>query len=311
MITNDAMQANLGFVVAQTTHVEAGVYALRYPDIQYQALVPVDTSANPWVDSVTYYSMDGRGRADWINGKARDIPLVGTEMGQHNTGVHMAGIGYEYSLEEVMKARLQGIALPSEKAAIAKRAYEEMVDRVALEGDTAKGFSGLYSYPGVTAAAAANGATGASPLWSTKTGDEIVADVNSALAGIHNATNTVAMADTLLIPIERYLSLVGKRVGDTPQTVMSFIAVNNIYTLMTGKPLTIRGVRGLVAKGAGATARMVAYRRDPTVLKLHIPMPHQFLPVQTVIMQYLVPGIFRLGGLDVRLPSEVRYTDGI
>lgn len=57
---------------------------------------------------------------------------------------------------------------------------------------------------------------------------------------------------------------------------------------------------------------MIAYRKDPQVLKAHIPMPHRFLPVyQDGPLHWVVPGVFRLGGLDIRRPKEVRYIDGI
>jgi hypothetical protein len=57
---------------------------------------------------------------------------------------------------------------------------------------------------------------------------------------------------------------------------------------------------------------MVAYRRDPAVLKMHIPMPHRFMPIwQTAPLVFDVPGIFRLAGLEIRRPKSVRYTDGI
>lgn len=95
-------------------------------------------------------------------------------------------------------------------------------------------------------------------------------------------------------------------------TLLQFLRANNTYTAMTGQQLTIRGVRGLETAGAGVTARMVAYRRDPQVLKLHIPMPHRFLPVyQAGPLRWTVPGVFRLGGLDIRRPAEVVYRDGI
>jgi len=81
---------------------------------------------------------------------------------------------------------------------------------------------------------------------------------------------------------------------------------------MTGRNLTLRAVRGLETAGTGATEQMVAYRRDPQVLKLHIPMPHRFLPVyQNGPLRWVVPGVFRLGGLDIRRPMEVRYVYGI
>ena len=86
----------------------------------------------------------------------------------------------------------------------------------------------------------------------------------------------------------------------------------NVLTAQTGQPLVIRAVRGLETAGAGGTGRMVAYRRDPEVLKMHIPMTHRFLPVwQTGPLIFDVPGIFRLGGLDIRRPMAVRYLDHI
>lgn len=311
MIFNqDAMQANLGFVISQTTHVEAQVYQIRYPDIQYPALIPVDMSANPFATSVTYFSMDKVGQAGWISGKAHDIPLVGLSMEKFETPVYMAGIGYDWGFEEVGQARMLGVNLGAEKAMAARRAYEEMVDRVALEGDTEKGFNGLFAYPGVSAASVPNGA-GGSPLWANKTGDEILADVNNLLTGVYVDTKTTSLADTLVLPFERLNLIATKRLGDTNLTILEFLRQNNVYTAVTGQPLTIRAARGLETIGAGNTYRMIAYRRAPEVLKLHIPMPHQFLPVQTVGLSYMVPGVFRLGGLDIRLPKEVRYGDGI
>jgi hypothetical protein len=57
---------------------------------------------------------------------------------------------------------------------------------------------------------------------------------------------------------------------------------------------------------------MVAYRRDPMVVKLHIPMIHRFLPVwQTGPIVYDIPGIFRVGSVEVRRPGAMAYVDGI
>ena len=57
---------------------------------------------------------------------------------------------------------------------------------------------------------------------------------------------------------------------------------------------------------------MIAYARDPEVLKMHIPMTHKFLPVwQTGPLVFDVPGIFRLAGLEIRRPGAVRYMDGV
>lgn len=307
----DAMQASLGFAVKQTSHIEAGVYRIKYPELDYASLVPVDTSAGEFVKSVTYYSMDGAGAAKWLNGNGKDVPVVGAQMEQHETAVHTAGIGYSYGYEEVNQARLLGIALDGEKARIARRAYEEMVYGVAFSGDAGKNFKGLYDYTGVPSTTAAADGTGSATTWATKTPDLIVRDINAILTGIVTATKETELADTLILPTERLQYIASQRMTDTGDSILTYIQKANIYTAQTGQPLTIRGKRGLLTAGSGPSARMIAYRRAPDVLKLHIPMPHRFFPVQVEGFQFTVPGMFRLGGLDIRLPKAVSYVDGI
>lgn len=307
LMVGDAMQANFGFVESQTAYIEAGVYRARYPAIRYPGLIPVDYSAPEWIKTITYYSMDVAGKADWIGDRASDIPVVGTNLASDETAVYMAGIGYDYGLEEVNQAIMLGMNLPGEKAAAARMIYERSVDNIAFGGDTEKGWKGLYNSTAVTAISASNGD------WATATEDEILADVNELLGGVYTATNEIAMADTLLLPSLKLQQIASKRLGDGngSLTILQFLQTANVYTAETGNQLTIRGARGLNAAGAGATSRMVAYRRSPEVLKMHIPMRHRFLPVQIVGLTFKVPGIFRLGPLDIRLPKEVRYSDGI
>ncbi|WP_346428263.1 DUF2184 domain-containing protein, partial [Pseudomonas aeruginosa] len=300
-------QAALGFVVSQTTYIERQVNEIVYPDIQYPQLIPVDTSAPEWIKTITYYSADKVGKADWINGNADDIPLASTDRSKFETQVHMAGIGYGYGLEEISQAQMLGINLTADDAMAARRAYEEMVDRVALLGDSSKGFSGLFNFPGVTAGTAVTG------NWSTATADQILADVNTALTVQAQGTLFTAFSDTLLLPYSKFLLLATRKVNEQGlESILTYLQRNNVYTAQTGRPLLIKGLNGLDTAGAGGTARMITYRRDPSVLKMHIPMPHRFRPVyQAGPIRWEVPGIFRLGGVDIRRPAEVRYTDGI
>lgn len=300
-------QAALGFVRAQTTHVESQVYRIKYADIQYQDLVPVDFSAHPFAKTVTYTSIDRAGAAKWLNGNAGDIPRADIEMSQFETAVHTAGIGYGWGWEEVNQAQMLGIALGSEKAAAARRASEEFIDNIALYGDSTKNFSGgLFNHPNVTITAAGNGA------WASATPDEILEDLNQALQLVNSATNTIIYADTLLLPFEKMNTIGSTRLTDTNETILSFFRRNNIYTAQTGSSLMLRAGRGLITAGDSDDARMIAYRRSPEVMKLHVPMPHRFLPVfQKDGLNWEIPGVMRLGGLDLRLPNEVSYVDGI
>ncbi len=299
-------QAALGFVLAQTTYIERQAYEIVYGDIQYQDLIPVDSSAPDWIKSVTFYSNDKFGKAEWINGNADDVPRAGSERSKYESYVYTAGIGYGYGLEEISQAQMMGYDLPGTDAMAARRAYEEFVDGVLLRGSASKGMSGLISYPGITAITAPTG------NWATATAAQILADVNAALMPTFAGSYYTMIADTLLLPFERLQILAQTVLPNTTMTVLAFLQQQNLYTQQTGRPLVIRGTTGLLTAGGSGTARMVAYKRDPQVLKAHIPMPHRFLPVyQASPLRFEVPGIFRLGGLDIRLPQGVRYLDGI
>jgi hypothetical protein len=120
------------------------------------------------------------------------------------------------------------------------------------------------------------------------------------------------MADTVLLPVASFSLLATTRVPNTTASTLGWLQQYNTYTAITGQSLTIRAVRGLETAGAGATNRMIAYRNDPQILKLHLPMPHKFLNVmQVTALRYDVPGIFRTGGIEIRRPGSVRYLDGI
>ncbi|MER9188307.1 DUF2184 domain-containing protein [Mesorhizobium australicum] len=313
-IMQDAQQVAMSFLIRQASLIEPTVYAIRYQDIQYPSLIPVDTSAPEWIQSVTYFSMDSVGQAQWFNGNAHDVPKVELTREKFETTVSMAAIGYGYNLEELGTAQLLGMNLSNDKASTARRVAEEKIDQVAFIGDTGKGFNGLVNASTPTATTAPAEGTGSATTFVSKTPDQILRDINGQLTGIFTGTLGAEIADTLLLPYSVLLDLSTRRIDAVNQTtILEWIGRNNIYTRTTGGALTIRGVFGyLDTAGAGGTKRMVAYRRSPEVLKMHMPMPFRFLPAwQTGPIKFDVPGIFRLGGVDIRRPKSVRYLDGI
>lgn len=306
----DAQQA-LGFAVSQTSYIEQQVYQTQYPDIQYPALIPTDTSANEWAKSVTYYSSDKVGQAGWFHHYAKDLHIADVNRTKNEVGIEMADIGYRWTLEELGQAMMvPNTNLAPDRAQAADRAYMEFMDDIALRGKAEKSMNGILDYPGITVVLAGVEAT--HTVWNLKSVDGIIDDVNNAITGVYTESLTVEMADTILLPIACLTILSTKRIPNTTASGLEYLRTHNVYTQITGQPLTIRGVRGLETAGQNGSGRMIAYRRDPGVLKMHIPMPHRFLPVwQTGPLVFDVPGIFRVAGLEIRRPKAVRYVDGI
>lgn len=307
-------QAALTFVTSGASHVRNQVYAIKYPDIVYASLVPIATDIAPWAKSVTYFSEDRTGKADWLNGRAGDFPMVDVNQNKFEQEIHMAGIGYDWTLEEVNQAMMQPAgfqSLPTRKAFAARRKYEEMMEAIAITGDTSKNLKGLINNASVTAADVANGANTA-PQWTTKTPGEILLDVNSIITGIYTGTLTVEMADTLLLPSAQFLYISTTAVSDNyPMTILAWLRQNNAYTAKTGQPLDIRELRQLDGAGSGGADRMVAYRKAPDVLEMYLPVPLTFLPPFNDGWKFTVRGYFRTGGVDVKLPKAMRYADAI
>ena len=332
-----ADQQTLSFLESQIAIIEAEIYDKVYPEVQYPDLVPVTNDGNEWAKTLTFMHRDRVGQARWFNARGEAMPLADVTRGQAHMTIEMAAIGYDYSLEEIAQAQQLGIPLDAEKADAARRAYEEFVDDIAFIGDTQKGWLGLINQGAVDTFAeidngkvmrhaanlkAGSGTAAADRYWINKTGTEIAKDVNDAVAGTWIDTNKVETCDTVLLPLEEWSYIATQPFTDDNPTfsILEYIQRSNVYTMTTGQQLTFRAITGL--EGAATTAsgdsvadnaaRAVVYKRDPSVVRLHVPMPHRFLePFKVSQIVWEVGGIFRLGGLEVRRPAAVRYVDGI
>lgn len=312
-VMNDAEQRVWNYFVSQVARIENDVFEIEYPDIIYPQLVPVDSTGDQWTQVVTYYSSDSVGQAQWFHADAHDVPLVSDTKNAASATVQMAAIGYRYNEEELAVSSRLGRNLTTDRANTARRAAEEFIERIAFFGDSTMGFTGLTNNASVTAGSVAADGTGSTTTWATKTGDQIIRDINAALSGIYTSSYGIQTADTLLMSLQAFNEISTRRVAaELPITILEWVLRNNAFTAQTGRELTIRAVPRLDTAGAGSTSRMIAYRRSPDVIRMYVPMPFQFRgPWRTGPLVYEVPGVMRLGGVDVRQPAAMRYLDGV
>lgn len=290
-------QAALGFVTHQRTHIETEVLKREYPGITYSQMIPVDTTAADYAPSVTFFSSDRVGEAKFINGKADDIPLVNLTEGKFEQTVHMAGIGYSFSLEEIGAAQQMGRSLSSDGAEAASETSELLIDKMAYTGNTQLGTEGIFNMTGITSVAASGTFDGLTP-------DQILGDINDLIGAIVSESKGIDMPNTLCLPIATFTDIASRRVTDTSLTVLEFLRRSNAYTATTGQQLDIRGSHHLSTKG-------VMYRRDPKVVKLHMPMPLTFIAPQAAGLSVTVHGMLRVAPPSIRRPGAFRYLTGV
>lgn len=304
-------QVGYAFLTPQLYRIETEVYLTKYPSFDITRFMTVDTSGDMWDVGTLVYSQDQVGQAEFLAGAAFDMPYASTKMSQFTKNFHLAGIGYEWNTQELQRAAKLGRSLSSDKAAAAKLAADRFIYTVAMLGQTPaganeKGWTGFLNNASAPSAQVANDGTGPSRLWSAKTADLILRDINEALTAVETGTGETMVADTLVLPTSSYNYIATTRVGDTGSTILGFLLANNV----AGEGLTILKSRALETAGTGSTKRMVAYANNSQVLKFHLPGAHQFLaPFQKSSMTYEVGGIMNVGGVEVRLPKGIVYRD--
>jgi len=313
---NDA--ASVGaFLSSQMLRINTEIDRQVYPSFDYSRLLFVDTDGGMWSRGSVFYSGDFAGKPEWMNGAGFDMPYADVSTTQFVQENHLKGIGYEWYRAELEQAALVGRDLAVDKAEAAHTVAEANIYAMVIRGDPAKIgaaniTTGLINNAAVqTTTVPANG-TGASTLWSTKTPDDVIADVNAALNAPYNGSGETLRASTLLLPTSRLQALATRRVGDGSDTVLKFVKDTNAYTLETGLPLMIIGTRELETAGAGSSARMMAYDNSKNVLRAYLPGPHQFFePWRKGSFTWEVPGLFNYGGVEFRRPRGAVYYDGI
>lgn len=306
-------QVALGFVMPAFYNVERTVYQTKHQAFDYASLIPVVTEGNEWARGVTFRSSDIAGNAEFLSGKGFDMPYADVSQTQHMKGFELAGIGFEWSLEEIQVAAMEGRQLSSEMADAARKVAERRLWGIALSGTTEKNWKGLINDSNVTAADVAANGTGSVTWWAAKTPDQILADINAGLTGIFTDTKGAEFGDTVLLPASLWDYLASTpRTSTSDTTILNYLIENNAYTARTRRPLTVQGLFELNTADPGGDGRAVIYARNPDVVRFHLPMPHKFLPpFQKSSMTWEVAGIMRTGGTEVRLPKAVRYLDGI
>lgn len=308
----------LAYAVNRAIEVNTSVYETVYEDVSLAGLVPVVTSYGEW--SVGYGRQIGTqtGKARWQSTYAKDVPLADIGTGFVQAPFDEYAIGYQWNIGEVQKAALYGWNLDTRRAAAARRGADEFQYDIALIGSAEKGWTGLINNALVTpVAAAGNWVTNAGA--GARTAEEIVADLNALLLGPASVSGTPGdlLSNRIALPAlaYRYIATTPYGVTSPGDTILTYFLRTNLYTLRTGQPIEVRELAALATAATVGTAgggRAVAWRNEVQVLELPVPMPFRFFPLyQDGPFNFVVPGLSRVGQLDVKLPGAVRYLDGI
>lgn len=290
------LEKQLEFVKTQT-------YDIVYPEMKARSLIPVDNSADPGAETITYRQWDEFGMAQIIANYADDLPLIDALVEEFPQRVHGIGAAYQWSIQDLRRSAMAGAQLDQRRSRAARRAIEFALDNIGALGKAVAGLFGIANNANVTLVAPITG------TWSGATGEQIIADMNKLVNSIVIASKEAFPPTDLLIDVDNYTLIATKRIsttGDTATTVLkAFLDSNPFITTVTPWH------KLALADAAGTGPRAICYKKDPEVLSFEIPQEFEQLPPQPKNLSFHVPVHARTGGVIMYYPIAVAYMDGI
>lgn len=303
MVINNA-DSGIAFYISQLAVLDPKIYDVKYRNIIFPEVVPVDTSMPEWIDTVNYISYDAVTMGKFIAANGKDLPQSDIDANISSVPVGYAGNSYGYTLEELRKSQQMRLPLDVTKARVAHRGAQEHMQRVAWFGDASRGMTGMFNNPNIPL-------DNSTVNWATATGQEMVNDMNSLLIKVWSTSANVHVPDTLLLPSDKYAIASSKRMDTgTDTTVMEFFKRNNLFRDTTGQEIEVRPILELqTANTAGTGPRMMAYEKTPDNLVMYNPIPWRPLAPQPNGLRIEVSAEYKISGVEFRYPGSAAYRD--
>jgi hypothetical protein len=264
------------------------------------------------------------GGISWISKDANAISGVSVDIGKTAQPLNIWGSEVKWTIPELESAMRAGRPVDAQKFEVMRLKYQMDIDQLVYIGDPLLGTPGLLT-AGTSVvtnfAAVANTGTGPSTLWTTKTPEQILTDINELLTSVWAASAWKVMPDRLLISPAAFGYLVNTpmAIGGTgvAVSIMTWILQNNItVTRQGGNPLEIYPAKWCIGLASGGTQgvsdghdRMVAYRKDYQYMRF--PMtPLNRTPLEYRSLYQIVTYYSRIGQVEFVYPETLAYRTG-
>lgn len=297
------------YFARQLEQIRAKSYDVKRAALSAMTLFPIDTSINPGAQTITYRQYDSVGVAKIIANYADDLPRADVFGKEFTSPIRGIGNSYGYSVQEIRAAQFTGTDLSTKKQAAARRAHDETINKLAWTGDAISGLPGFLSNVNIPGYVIPAVGTGSSKLWSTKSGEQIVDDMNGIVNSVTTISKGIHNANELWLPLAQYTYIRSKKMATgTDTTIFKFFSDNNPG--VTVKP--ILELASTANGGAsGATDIMVAADNSMDNYQLNLPMMFMQHTPQQEGLEFVVPCESRFGGLTIEYPLAFAKADSI
>lgn len=292
------------FFARQLEFIKSQSYDVKRAKLNALEIFPVSTATPEGATTITYRQYDSVGAAKIIANYANDLPRADVTGKEFISPIRGIGIAYGYNMQEIRSAQFAGMPLSEKKMRAAQRAHEELINRLAWAGDVENGLPGFMTNTNVPAYVVTADGTGSSKLWTAKTADQIIRDVNGIINQVQTQSKGIHRATLVLMPLEQYAQISSQpRSTTTDTTILSFLQANN-------PGVTFKAVIEMDAFGGGLD-RMVAGEFSVDNMQLEIPMAFRQYSPQQIGLEFVIPCESRFGGVIIEYPLAFSIADSV
>jgi hypothetical protein len=300
------------FFARELEHVKAKTYDKKYGDIEFREVMPISHECPEGATSITVRSYDRTGIAKIINGYATDLPRVDISGKEYTVPVKQTGDSYGYTTKEIRESKLTGKSLDARRASAAMRSNEELLDRIAFDGDEANGLFGLATVPGIPVTTVSDKASGGT-TWLDPGGDganatpaEILFDMNNAVSVMVSTTKKKEKPTEMWMPVAQYQYIASTaRSDNSDTTILQYFLDNNQHIK---KVIPLNKLDGFGTAGVDV---LVICNPDPDNFVFEIPMEFKQHAPQLKGLTWSIPCESETGGLNVYYPLSLAIWEGI
>lgn len=298
------------FFARQLEYIRPKAYDVKRAKLSALEVMPIDTSTNPGAEYITYRQYDSVGSAKVIANYADDLPRADVTAKEFVSPVRGIGDSYGYSVQEIRAAQFTGTDLNTKRQAAARRAHDELINKLAWGGDPVSGLPGLLSNPNIPGYTIPADGTGTSKLFSTKTADQILRDLNGVANAVFTTSKGVHRPNELWIPLAQY-SLISSTPRSTTSdtTILEYFLANNPFITKVVPVLELAST----ANGGlnGATDTMIAVDNSIDNYQLNLAMMFMQHAPQQKNLEFVIPCESRFAGVTVEYPLSMCKADSI
>lgn len=294
------------YVEEQLKNIVPKAYEAEFPNLKAKEIFPVDYSDGDGVDVIEWRSYNGTGIAKILASyAAKDIPRVDINSKKNFTRVFTGGDSFGYSLDDIRKSQKTGQQIDANKAKIALRANEELIEKIAFNGEETHGIVGILAHPNISRFSTLKSTSTNKYAWKDKSAKERLEDLYAQFNTITKASNDMETPDSIAWSPD-----VHNFMHETPYSDRDATPIIEVFKKAKPEIKNFFKVPHFSKAGTNGSDVVVMYKKDPEKLSLKIPHETEFLPPQPDGLEQIVFTRFRIAGIVVFMPLSILIGEG-